>query len=91
MSQYKNGDITYNPEVPSYSAEYELTTTDENVKELRKRYDIPTNNSPKLLLKGKGNIKGSSVGDKTIEYTFEENKKSDIYYTDSLTYQPSDH
>ncbi|MEJ7159968.1 tandem-type lipoprotein [Staphylococcus caprae] len=91
LSQYKNGDITYNPEVPSYSAEYELTNTDENVKELRKRYDIPTNNSPKLLLKGKGNIKGSSVGDKTIEYTFEENKKSDIYYTDSLTYQPSDH
>ena len=51
------------------------SNTDENVKELRKRYDIPTNNSPKLLLKGKGNIKGSSVGDKTIEYTFEENKK----------------
>ncbi|MGT0197652.1 Csa1 family protein [Staphylococcus aureus] len=31
---------------------------------------MPTNNAPKLLLKGTGNLKGSSVGYKKIEFTF---------------------
>ena len=29
---YKDGDISYNPEVPSYSAQYQLTNDDYNVK-----------------------------------------------------------
>lgn len=74
LSKYKDGDISYNPEVPSYSAKYQLTNDDYNVKQLRKRYDIPTNNAPKLLLKGTGNLKGSSVGYKDIEFTFVEKK-----------------
>ncbi len=37
---------------PIYSAKYQLTNDDYNVKQLRKRYDIPTNKAPKLLLKG---------------------------------------
>ncbi len=78
MSKYKDGDISYNPEVPSYSAKYQVTNDDYNVKQLRKRYDIPTNKAPKLLLKGTGNLKGSSVGYKDIEFTFVE-KKVKIY------------
>ncbi len=74
MSKYKDGDISYNPEVPSYSAKYQLTNDDYNVKQLRKRYDIPTSKAPKLLLKGSGNLKGSSVGYKDIEFTFVEKK-----------------
>ncbi|EGS88174.1 hypothetical protein SA21266_2613 [Staphylococcus aureus subsp. aureus 21266] len=87
---YKDGDISYNPEVPSYSAKYQLTNDDYNVKELHKRYDIPTNNAPKLLLKGIGNLKGSSVGYKKIEFTFLENKNENIYFTDSLHLEPSE-
>ncbi len=79
----KMEDISYNPEVPSYSAQYQLTNDDYNVKQLRKRYDIPTNNVLKLLLKGTGNLKGSSVGYKKIEFTFLENKNENIYFTDS--------
>ena len=60
--------------MPSYSAKYQLTNDDYNVKQLRKRYDIPTNKAPKLLLKG-GNLKGSSVGYKDIEFTFVEKKR----------------
>ncbi len=75
---YKDGDISYNPEVPSYSAQYQLTNDDYNVKQLRKRYDIPTNKAPKLFLKGTGNLKGSSVGYKKIEFTFLENKNENI-------------
>ncbi|MVH49471.1 tandem-type lipoprotein, partial [Staphylococcus aureus] len=74
LSEYKDGDISYNPEVPSYSAKYQLTNDDYNVKQLRKRFNIPTNKAPKLLLKGTGNLKGSSVGYKDIEFTFVEKK-----------------
>ncbi len=61
--------------MPSYSAKYQLTNDDYNVKQLRKRYNIPTNKAPKLLLKGTGNLKGSSVGYKDIEFTFVEKKE----------------
>ncbi|EML9813101.1 tandem-type lipoprotein [Staphylococcus aureus] len=90
LMNYKDGDISYNPEVPSYSAQYQLTNDDYNVKQLRKRYDIPTNNALKLLLKGTGNLKGSSVGYKKNEFTFLENKNENIYFTDSLHLEPSE-
>ena len=90
LSEYKDGDISYNPEVPSYSAKYQLTNDDYNVKQLRKRFNIPTNKAPKLLLKGTGNLKGSSVGYKNIEFTFVENKKENIYFTDSVYFNPSE-
>ncbi|HGZ6253747.1 TPA: Csa1 family protein, partial [Staphylococcus aureus] len=90
LMNYKDGDISYNPEVPSYSAQYQLTNDDYNVKQLRKRYDIPTSKAPKLLLKGTGNLKGSSVGYKKIEFTFLENKNENIYFTDSLHLKPSE-
>ncbi|EOD4592696.1 tandem-type lipoprotein [Staphylococcus aureus] len=90
LMNYKDGDISYNPEVPSYSAQYQLTNDDYNVKQLRKRYDIPTNNALKLLLKGTGNLKGSSVGYKKIEFNFLENKNENIYFTDSLHLEPSE-
>ncbi len=66
LTKYKGGDISYNPEAPIYSAKYQLTNDDYNVKQLRKRYDIPTNKAPKLLLKGSGNLDGSSVGYKKL-------------------------
>ena len=36
LMNYKDGDISYNPEVPSYSTQYQLTNDDYNVKQLRK-------------------------------------------------------
>ncbi|MBK4050502.1 tandem-type lipoprotein [Staphylococcus aureus] len=88
LSKYKDGDISYNPEAPIYSAKYQLTNNDYNVKQLRKRYDIPTNKAPKLLLKGSGNLKGSSVGYKKIEFTFVEKKGENIYFSDGLQFNP---
>ncbi|HDA5780558.1 TPA: Csa1 family protein, partial [Staphylococcus aureus] len=64
------GDISYDSEAPIYSAKYQLKNDDYNVKELRKRYNIPTEKAPKLLLKGSGDLKGSSVGYKEIEFIF---------------------
>ena len=40
LKDYKNGNVSYNPNVPSYSAEYQLSNEDDNVKQLRKKYDI---------------------------------------------------
>lgn len=89
INDYKNGDISYNPNVPSYSEKYQLRNDDYNVQQLRKRYDIPTKQAPKMLLKGDGDLKGSSVGSKELEFTFVENKKENIYFTDSINFNPS--
>ncbi|HCZ2819294.1 TPA: Csa1 family protein, partial [Staphylococcus aureus] len=53
-------------------------------------YDIPTNKAPKFILKGTGDLKGSSVGYKKIEFTFVENENENIYFTDSLYFEPSE-
>ncbi|MCG2086441.1 tandem-type lipoprotein [Staphylococcus epidermidis] len=90
LKDYKNGKIATNPKVPSYSAEYDLENSDYNVKQLRKRYDIPTQQPPKLLLKGTGDLKDSSIGSKDIEFTFIEKPKENIYFSDSLEYKPSE-
>ncbi|ENL44919.1 putative lipoprotein (TIGR01742 family) [Staphylococcus epidermidis] len=90
LKEYKNGNIATNPKVPSYSAEYDLKNSDYNVKQLRKRYDIPTKQAPKLLLKGTGNLKGSSIGTKDVEFTFIEDKKENIYFSDSMNFMPSE-
>ncbi|MFW3591258.1 tandem-type lipoprotein [Staphylococcus caprae] len=89
INNYKNGDISYNPNVPSYSAKYQLSNNDYNVKQLRKRYDIPTKQAPKLSLKGDGDLKGSSLGHRELEFTFVENKQENIFYTNSLNFKPS--
>lgn len=47
------------------------------------------NQAPKLLLKGDGDLKGSSVGSKDLEFTFVENKEENIFFTDSVEYMPS--
>ncbi len=66
--------------MPSYSAKYQLNNDDYNVQQLRKRYHIPTKQAPELKLKGSGNLKGSSVGSKDLEFTFVENQEENIYF-----------
>ena len=90
FKDYKNGDISYNPNVPSYSAKYLLNNDDYNVQQLRKRYNIPTKQAPELKLKGDGDLKGSSIGSKDLEFTFVENKKENIFFTDSVQFTPSE-
>nr|MDK7246405.1 tandem-type lipoprotein [Staphylococcus lugdunensis] len=91
INDYGDGDFSYNPNVPSYSAKYQLTNDDNNVRQLRKRYHIPTNKAPKLFLKGDGDFKGSSVGYKDIEFTFVEKRGENIYFTDSIDFNPTEH
>lgn len=57
---------------------------------LKKRYDIPTKKAPKLLIKGDGNLKRSSIGHKNLEFTFIENKEENIYFTDSINFKPTE-
>ncbi|SQE46425.1 Uncharacterized lipoprotein SAV2485 precursor [Staphylococcus hyicus] len=90
LNSYGQGHFDYNPNVPSYSAEYQLSNNDYNVKQLRKRYDIPTNKAPKLILDGKGKIESSTVGYKRVQVEFEENEESSIFYTDLTDFKPSE-
>ncbi|MEI5989061.1 hypothetical protein A5881_000549 [Enterococcus termitis] len=86
LSTYKNINKIYNPEVPLYELEYQLTNNDNNVQALRERYEIPTEKAPTLLLKGIGDLEGDSVGYKQLEFTFD--KKVDVYLSDSIDFQP---
>ncbi|WP_148249048.1 Csa1 family protein, partial [Staphylococcus aureus] len=81
---------TYNPKEQIYSEQCQLKKSDYNVEQVRKRYNRTTKKAPKLLLKGSGNLKGSSVGYKNIEFTFVENKEENIYFTDSINFNPSE-
>ena len=90
LNDYKGGDISYNPNVSSYSAKYLLNNDDYNVQQLRKRYIIPTKQAPKPLLKGDDDLKGSSVGSKNLEYTFVENHEENIYFSDAVEFTPSE-
>jgi uncharacterized lipoprotein (TIGR01742 family) len=87
LSSYKNIKKMYNAEVPMYNLEYQLTNNDVNVKALRKRYDIPTEEAPTLVLSGRGSLDGSSVGSK--ELTFQFTKNPAIFFIDSIDYQRS--
>ncbi|MDP4448637.1 tandem-type lipoprotein [Staphylococcus hyicus] len=89
LNSYGQGHFDYNPNVPSYSAEYQLSNDEENVKQLRKRYDIPSKRAPKLLLKGMGEFKGSSIGYQELEIQFEESKNRNIFFNDFVNLQPS--
>ncbi|EOH98817.1 tandem lipoprotein [Enterococcus moraviensis ATCC BAA-383] len=86
LDTYKNLRKMYNSEVPMYELEYQLTNTDKNVESLREKYDISTEKAPTLLLKGRGDLDGSSVGYKEIEFTFD--KKIGIFFSDSIDFQP---
>ncbi len=90
IEKYGFGKFDYNPNVPSYAAEYHLSNDDYNVKQLRKRYDIPTNNAPKLKLKGTGDLKGASVGYKELELDFKETNNESIYFSDMVNFKPSE-
>nr|WP_277989298.1 tandem-type lipoprotein [Enterococcus sp. DIV0242_7C1] len=87
LTTYKNIRKMYNPEVPMYELEYQLTNEDKNVKTLRERYDIPTDKAPILFLKGLGNLNGSVVGYKQLEFRFD--KELSIYFSDFIDFQPS--
>ncbi|MEW7775646.1 tandem-type lipoprotein [Staphylococcus aureus] len=90
IKDYKDGDISYNPNVPSYSANYQLNNDDYNVQQLRKRYDISTKRAPELKLRGSGDLKGSSVGSKELEFNFIRNKEENVYFSDSINFKPTE-
>ncbi|UXU56013.1 tandem-type lipoprotein [Staphylococcus agnetis] len=89
LNSYGTGNFDYNPNVPSYSAEYQLSNDDHNVKQLRKRYDISTNKAPKLILTGVGEFKGSSVGYKNLKMEFEQTDEKSTNFSDTVSFKPS--
>ncbi|HFV7504868.1 TPA: tandem-type lipoprotein [Staphylococcus aureus] len=89
LKNYKNGRISINENVPYYEAEYKRNNSDGNVKKLREKYPITTKQSPILKLHIDGDIKGSSVGYKQIEYMFSKEKEDETFMSDFLNFGPS--
>ncbi|HCZ2395413.1 TPA: Csa1 family protein, partial [Staphylococcus aureus] len=46
--------------------------------------------APELLLKGDGDLKGSSIGSKDLEFNFVRNKEENVYFSDSVLFTPSE-
>ncbi|HGZ4207434.1 TPA: tandem-type lipoprotein [Staphylococcus aureus] len=89
LKKYNNGDVSINENVPSYDVEFKMSNKGENVKQLRSRYNIPTDKAPVLKMHIDGNLKGSSVGYKKLEIDFSKGEKSDLSVIDSLNFQPA--
>ncbi|HDK4712772.1 TPA: tandem-type lipoprotein [Staphylococcus aureus] len=89
LKNYSNGDVSINENVPSYDVKYKMSNKDENVKQLRSRYNIPTDKAPVLKMHIDGNLKGISVGDRKLEIDFSKRENSHLSVIDSLDYQPA--
>ncbi|WP_050964039.1 tandem-type lipoprotein, partial [Staphylococcus aureus] len=89
LKNYKNGKISSNENVPYYEAEYKIENSDRNVKKLRNVYPITTSESPTLKFHIDGDIKGSSIGYKKVEYIFSKQKDNQISVSDFLNFNPS--
>ncbi|HGO1808638.1 TPA: tandem-type lipoprotein [Staphylococcus aureus] len=89
LKSYNNGDVSINSNVPSYDAQFKMSNKDENVKQLRSRYNIPTNKAPILKMHIDGDLKGSSVGYKKLEIDFSKEENSELSVVDSLNFQPA--
>ena len=48
IEKLQHGDVSINENVPSYDAKFKMSNKDENVKQLRSRYNIPTDKAPVL-------------------------------------------
>ncbi|HHQ2066461.1 TPA: tandem-type lipoprotein Lpl2, partial [Staphylococcus aureus] len=83
------GDVSINSNVPSYDAKFKMSNKDENVKQLRSRYNIPTEKAPILKMHIDGDLKGSSVGYKKLEIDFSKEENSELSVVDSLNFQPA--
>ncbi|CAA3940754.1 putative lipoprotein [Staphylococcus aureus] len=89
LKSYNNGDVSINSNVPSYDAKFKMSNKDENVKQLRSRYNIPTEKAPILKMHIDGDLKGSSVGYKKLEIDFSKEENSELSVVDSLNFQPA--
>ncbi|HDK4572852.1 TPA: tandem-type lipoprotein [Staphylococcus aureus] len=89
LKSYNNGDVSINSNVPSYDAQFKMSNKDENVKQLRRRYNITTEKAPILKMHIDGDLKGSSVGYKKLEIDFSKEENSELSVVDSLNFQPA--
>ncbi|EYP75056.1 tandem-type lipoprotein [Staphylococcus aureus] len=89
LKSYNHGDVSINSNVPSYDAKFKMSNKDENVKQLRSRYNIPTDKAPILKMHIDGDLKGSSVGYKKLEIDFSKEENSELSIVDSLNFQPA--
>lgn len=82
LSDKKLLSADYNPEVPLFSAEYQLSNKDSFVKQLRKSYGFNQKDDPILALDGRGNYKSSAISDfdyRNISIYFSKNPTNSVY------------
>lgn len=91
LSKQKLLKADYNPEVPLFSAEYQLSNGDALVKKLRKDYGFDQKKAPILVLDGRGDYEGMGINDfdyRSVDIYFSRNPQhsvsSSVDYTDDV-------
>ncbi|UEX90271.1 tandem-type lipoprotein [Staphylococcus ratti] len=85
-NQYEFKDFSYNPELPNYLLMYNLNQNDDNLKEIEKRYGLKVKKNPKLIFKGRGEVKSDVGGSNKITYELDDADES--YFTSIVGYRP---
>ncbi|HDZ0174437.1 TPA: tandem-type lipoprotein [Staphylococcus aureus] len=85
----KNNKIVLLDKVEDKKLKHKIENSDRNVKKLRNVYPITTSESPTLKFHIDGDIKGSSIGYKKVEYIFSKQKDNQISVSDFLNFNPS--
>ncbi|CPM57266.1 Membrane lipoprotein [Staphylococcus aureus] len=78
--------VTHDPTTDYYNLSGKLSNDNPNVKQLKRRYNIPRNASTKVELKGMSDLKGNNHQDQKLYFYFSSPGKNQIIYTESLTY-----
>ncbi|RXK18356.1 tandem-type lipoprotein [Macrococcus sp. DPC7161] len=89
LNKYKKINTTYTSNVPLYTSEYNLDKNNEINKWVQKQYNISEKDAT-LYLEGTGNLKGSSTGDFFFEIRYSKPKEKEQYFSESITYQPTE-
>lgn len=78
--------VTHDPTTDYYNLSGKLSNDNPNVKQLKRRYNIPRNASTKVKLKGMSDLKGNNHQDQKLYFYFSSPGKNQIIYKESLTY-----
>ncbi len=78
--------VTHDPTTDYYNLSGKLSNYNPNVKQLKRRYNIPRNASTRVELKGMSDLKAIIIKIRNFIFIFQVLEKDQIIYKESLTY-----
>lgn len=76
--------VTHDPTTDYYNLSGKLSNDNPNVKQLKRRYNIPKNASTKVELKGMSDLKGNNHQDQKLYFIFQVLEKTKSFIKKAL-------